>query len=115
MILHTLKKSDWERCKDDKSYGRYSLDKCGFIHCSDVKDVVEVANSHFLGIKEVVLLCIDPSKVKAPVKWEDFKNCGVKFPHIYGELNLDAIVEVIDFPTNDDGTFILPHQLEKYK
>ena len=63
----------------------------------------------------MVLLCIDPSKVVSQIKWEDLRNSGVKFPHIYGELNLDAIVEVIDFPTNDDGTFVLPHQLEPYK
>jgi uncharacterized protein (DUF952 family) len=78
-----------------------------------VKDVVEVANSNFIGVGEIVLLCIDPSKVAVQIKWEDLKNRGIKFPHIYGELNLDAIVEVLDFPTNNDGTFVLPHQLEK--
>ena len=114
IILHTLKKSDWERCKNDKSYGRYSLEQCGFIHCSDVKDVVDVANTHFIGLGPVVLLCIEPSKVTAQIKWEDLKNRGTKFPHIYGELNLDAVIDVLDFPTNDDGTFILPHELEKY-
>jgi len=115
IILHTLKKSDWEKYRNNRTYGRFSLDQCGFIHCSAVKEVVDVANSHFSGMEAVVLLCIDPSKVTAQIKWEDLDNCGTKFPHIYGELNLDAVVEVIDFPTGDDGTFILPSQLEKYQ
>jgi hypothetical protein len=30
------------------------------------------------------------------------------FPHIYGPINLDAIIEVIDFPCDDQGTLTAP-------
>ncbi|HBF35732.1 MAG TPA: hypothetical protein DDW50_00240 [Firmicutes bacterium] len=59
-----FEKSDWENCKNNKSYGRNALDKCEFIHCSDVKDVVEVANSHFWGIKVQLLLIFAKKKLK---------------------------------------------------
>ncbi|WP_307413511.1 DUF952 domain-containing protein [Paenibacillus sp. W2I17] len=31
------------------------------------------------------------SKIKSKVVWEDLYNEGRQYPHIYGELNLDAV------------------------
>ena len=33
------------------------------------------------------------------------------FPHIYGEINLDAVTQVLDFEPNVSGEFELPHKL----
>jgi uncharacterized protein (DUF952 family) len=112
IILHTLKKVDWEKYKNEDYYGEDSIEKFGFIHCSDIKNHVEVANREFLDDGEVIILCIETEKVDAKIKWEDLKNRGVSFPHIYGRLNLDAVLRVLDFPRNNDGTFILPRELD---
>ncbi len=114
IILHTLKKSDWQNYKDKEYYGSDSIKKFGFIHCSDIKDIVEVADSNYVGIGDMVLLCIDPTKIKKEIKYEDLRNCGVMFPHIYGELNTDSIIKVLDFTKNDKGTFVLPIELMGY-
>ncbi len=40
---------------------------------------------------DLLLLKIDPNKLKAPLKLEEGQP-GELFPHLYGELNLDAVV-----------------------
>jgi uncharacterized protein (DUF952 family) len=54
-----------------------------------------------------VILCIDADKVKAEIRYEKAEN-GEFFPHIYGELNVDAVYEVIGFEPGADGFFEFP-------
>ena len=44
----------------------------------------------------------------SPLVYEDSYGKGEVFPHIYGSLNLDAIIHIFEFPANDDGMFSLP-------
>jgi len=59
----------------------------------------------------LVLLVIDPARLTANVVYEDLYNAGQDFPHIYGPLNLDAVIKVVAFPPEADGTFTLPELL----
>jgi uncharacterized protein (DUF952 family) len=36
---------------------------------------------------------------------------GLIFPHIYGDLNLDAVDKVLEFPCQENGGFNLPPDL----
>lgn len=56
--------------------------------------------------EDVLLLTIDPSLLKAKIKYELASN-GQKYPHVYGVINVDAIVDVVPFP-KEKGEFILP-------
>jgi uncharacterized protein (DUF952 family) len=50
-----------------------------------------------------VLLSIDSSKVKPEIRYE---SVGERFyTHIYGPLNLDALIKVQKFRPKVDGTF----------
>jgi len=92
-----LKKSTWENHKDEKFYGEEYLSTCGFIHCSDIDTFCKVA-PNFKDINEpLVLLCIDTALVQPEIKWEDLEDCGTRFPHIYGLLNIDSVVEIMPF------------------
>jgi uncharacterized protein (DUF952 family) len=99
-------------------YHTDSLSREGFIHCSKASQIVDVANSFYRGQQGLVLLVIDLSKLKPELKWEPpaepaptHARAGDLFPHIYGPLNLDAVVKVLDFEPLADGTFSLPLEL----
>ena len=83
----------------------------GFIHCSTPEQVLTPANAIFRGQTDLILLCIDPSKIYANIIYEDCYESGIEFPHIYGAINIDAVIKTVNFPPNDDGTFSLPSNL----
>ncbi|HEC22802.1 MAG TPA: DUF952 domain-containing protein [Chloroflexi bacterium] len=111
-ILHITTREQWESARKAGLYRPASLDTEGFIHCSTPQQVIRVANAFYRGQEGLVLLCIEPEKVKAPIRYEapveEDAGGEERFPHIYGPLNADAVVRVMDFPPGEDGTFTLP-------
>lgn len=112
MILHITPRKQWEAAQRQGEYRTASLRKEGFIHCSTIRQVLGPANNLFVGQHDLVLLGIAPEKVTAEIRYEDTHGVGQRFPHIYGPLNLEAVVHVFDFPPNEDGTFSLPRTLQ---
>ena len=80
----------------------------GFIHCSTHEQVIQVANARFRGQSGLVLLFIDADKVAAEIIYENLEGGPQLFPHIYGELNVDAVAQVAEFAPDADGFFTLP-------
>lgn len=109
MILHITNKLTWEQSQKVGKYEGDTLSSEGFIHCSTEEQLIEVANFIFKSQHNLVLLVIDQDKVKAEIKYEDAGNKKL-YPHIYGPLNLDAVVNVVDFSPNEDGAFTLPEK-----
>lgn len=105
-ILHITGRAQWEAARAAGAYRGDTLDSTGFIHCSLPRQVLHVANRFYRGTAGLVLLVIDRARVASPVRDEDSE--GDLFPHIYGALNLDAVVRAVDFRPRADGTFALP-------
>ncbi len=108
IILHIARRGEWETAVTQGQYTADSLDSEGFIHCSTPEQVLIPANEHFRGQTDLLLLCIDPTRLAAPLVYEDCYQTGMTFPHIYGPLNIDAVRQVLDFPPQADGLFVLP-------
>lgn len=106
MILHICPSAAW-RDVTDGQYRCSSLETEGFIHCSTVEQVVEVADYLFRGTRGLILLMIDPARVVPQIRYEDAGN-GKFYPHIYGPLNADAVVATLPFEPREDGTFQFP-------
>jgi uncharacterized protein (DUF952 family) len=83
----------------------------GFVHCSTAQQVIKVADARFRGQTGLVLLCIDTDKVSAEIRYENLEGGQELFPHIYGEINTDAVGQVVEFEPGIDGSFTLPATL----
>ncbi|MCW9132346.1 DUF952 domain-containing protein [Bacillus paramycoides] len=106
MITKVITKRNWEIAKTTGEINESSLKEEGVIHCSLLDQALKVAQKHFNHEEDVLLLTIDPSIVKAEIKYELASN-GQEYPHVYGVINIDAIVDVFLFP-KEKGEFILP-------
>ena len=113
MIYHITSRSAWETAQRQGSYVAASLASEGLIHASTQSQVVPVAELYYPGQSDLVVLVIDPVRLTSKLKWESPTGgqppAGVPetdlFPHIYGPLNLEAVVNVVDLKTDDSNKF----------
>jgi uncharacterized protein (DUF952 family) len=110
-ILHITTREQWELAKNLGTYRSDSLATEGFIHCSTIAQVIGSANRFFKDKQDLVILSIDPILVIAEIRNEGADPNNL-FPHIYGELNIDAVTRSIDLEATPDGLFILPAALQ---
>lgn len=106
MIYHITTKSEYASQQGKEFYSALSLEKEGFIYCATKEQVIPVLNRRFIGNNEVIVVEIDESKLKSELKFEDLHNKGEKHPHIYGKVNREAIVRLVDINVGEDGRYI---------
>ncbi|MCP4166835.1 MAG: DUF952 domain-containing protein [Chloroflexi bacterium] len=111
MIYHITTQNAWNAASNKGEYRIDSLDTEGFIHCSTQAQVVRTANRFYPGQRGLVLLAIDPAELDTDVLYEEGEP-GEDFPHIYGPINFDAIIEVIPFEPGESGDFHLPDSIQ---
>ena len=79
----------------------------GFIHFSSAEQAPETAAKHFAGECDLVLLHVDVSRLGNRLKWEPSRG-GALFPHLYGELEVAAVIRVDPLPLAADGRHQFP-------
>jgi uncharacterized protein (DUF952 family) len=109
LIYHMAAAADWAQAQRDGQYtmsmpGR-TLAQEGFIHASAAAQVAMVANAFYRGASDLVLLVIDPGRVTPEIRYEPVPGQDLPYPHIYGPLNVDAVVATRPFELGPDGTF----------
>ncbi len=110
IILHITQNKEWEKAKNLGTYCSNTLESEGFIHCSTLTQVIGSANRFFKDQKDLVILKIDVDLVNSEIRYEGAAANNL-FPHIYGELNIDAVTQVIDLESDNNGFFVLPEEL----
>ena len=94
MIYHVVTVADWQKALQAGFYEASSLALEGFIHTSQAAQVPGVLKRYYEGQSNLLLLHIDETKLAAPLKYELAPSVNEEFPHIYGRLNMDAVVKV---------------------
>ena len=117
MIFHITSRAAWTEAQANGEYTAPSLAAEGFIHCSTLSEVLPVANSYYPGQTGLVLLVIEPTLLSSALKWEGPSGGtpppgvaqGEQFPHVYGPINLNAVVKVVELEPDASGAFVLPN------
>ena len=94
-IYHITTSSEWEQAKKDGLYVAASLPLEGFIHCSKDHQVAGVLERYYKNQTDLVKLVIDTSKLINKLVYELAPSINQEFPHIYGSINLDAVINVV--------------------
>jgi uncharacterized protein (DUF952 family) len=92
LIYHIVTIKEWELQKNNVFYKHPTLESEGFIHTSTIDQIDATIKRYYANEKKVIILTIDVSKVHAEIKYELAPKVNQLFPHIFGELNLDAVV-----------------------
>ncbi len=95
LIYHVVLPEVWEKFKTRPSYQAASLQTEGFIHCSFEKQLDAVLKRYYRNAGKVLILTIETEKLKSKLVIEPSTG-GEDFPHIYGRLNHNAVVKIVE-------------------
>ena len=108
-IYHIAAAADWEQARTDGQYTMstrgLTLAEQGYIHASTAEQVAQVANAYYRGVPDLLLLVIDPERVGPEIRYEAVPGQDLPYPHIYGPLNADAVVQARPFRPGPGGEF----------
>lgn len=90
-IYHIVEPAYFKSFEGKEEYFPARFEEEGFIHNCFEDQFDYVLTTHFKGVKEVLILKIDPTKIQAEIIVEGNQH-PKGFPHIYGPINVDAIV-----------------------
>ena len=70
----------------------------GYIHCSTPEQWPGVIERYYAGVDGLLLLHIDESLLTSPMVYEQLAGMPEPFPHVYGPINVDAVVDIQPLP-----------------
>ena len=97
-LFHIMTRAAWDRSQASREYRTASLETEGFIHLSTEEQWRHTLQRLFRGIDDLVILRIDPRRVAAEIKYERGHDTDDEFPHLYGPLETDAVLNLRDAP-----------------
>ena len=92
LIYHITTKSDWAQAQSNGSYEAPALKEEGFIHCCEAAQVEHIISKYYSEKTDLLKLVIDTEKLTSQLVFEWSPSLEETFPHIYGPINLDAVV-----------------------
>lgn len=93
IIYHLTTEEEWQQAKEKGHYESASLAEEGFIHCSEERQIPGVLERYFSEKKHLVKLVIETDRLTSPLYYDWSPSIEDTFPHVYGPINLDAVLK----------------------
>ena len=94
IILHITDPRTWKTALEVGEYAGDTLKSDGFIHCCLPEQTEQVLKDWFSGVTNLLVVEIDTDRLISKLVLENLEGQDEKFPHIYGPINLDAVINV---------------------
>ncbi|MEP7113696.1 MAG: DUF952 domain-containing protein [Ilumatobacteraceae bacterium] len=96
MIFHITDTTTWAASQGQGTHTSSTrgidLAEEGYIHCSTAEQWPGVIERFYADAHDLLLLHIDETKLTSPLVYEQLPGMPEPFPHIYGPINVDAVV-----------------------
>lgn len=113
LIFHIAEPGDWQQARAGGTYtistrGR-TLAEEGFLHCSRFEQVPTVLDFVYADVAgPLALLVVDTETLESPLQLDEVPEAGDVYPHIYGPLNVSAVVDELPLRRDSSGAWQLP-------
>jgi uncharacterized protein (DUF952 family) len=114
-ILHLMTEDEWRKLPLRGTWSPPSLAAEGFVHCTGDDDLMlAVANNFYRHeTAPLVVLTLDTDRLRSEVRWEApvhpdgtaAREDEPRFPHVYGPIDVAAVVGVRHLVRDTDGRF----------
>ncbi len=94
-LFHLATRAEWLAAQVRGRYEAESLHTEGFIHLSTASQLESTARRHYAGRDDMVVLEIDPERLSWDLRYEE--SHGELYPHLYGPVDLPAVMSVQTF------------------
>ena len=112
LIYKIVTAEQWAKAEKEGVFAGAPIDLSdGFIHFSTAQTVRETAAKHFAGQSDLLLVAVDESVLGDDLIYEVSRG-GVKFPHLYGILELSDVTWAQLLPLGENQLHVFPKDIE---
>jgi uncharacterized protein (DUF952 family) len=108
VLVHLCSNEEWAAAQKRGELRPDSLAASGFVHLSKPQQVHLPANRLYAHRTDLVLLRVDAARLSSLVRWEAGTPTdpdGMVFPHLYGALPVQAVINVTPYLPDETGCF----------
>ncbi len=100
----------WDEARAGGRYAGSADDlRDGFIHFSTRAQLAGTAAKHFAGQDNLLVVAVDAAALGEALYWEVSRG-GDLFPHLYGPLEMSAVLSVDPLPLGPDGAHLFEEE-----
>lgn len=102
-IYHIVTPEWWRQFEGKTHYESETLQQEKFIHCSTFEQLQPTLQRHFTDFSTVYILKLETAQLEHQPIFELAPAVGESFPHIYGPINLNAVLTISEIHNSPDG------------